>query len=276
MVLTFLGVYRGPAWSPFASPAAASEAAAHGARHPRDAPAHGQAEREAHEVTHGPASRPPNPEPRVMTIPLMALAAGAILAGFIGIPAVLGGADALGAFLRPSFEAPAGAASFAPAETAGHLARGAELAVVLVSVLVAVVGILAARYLYLARPELPRALARRWRGVHALLSNQFYVNELYDATIVRGTLAGARHLRTFDRRVVDAAVDGVGMLTQLGSWASHMIDKHLVDGIVNGLARGAGQASFFIRLLQSGLVQTYALLMVLGLFAFLTLYLLGG
>jgi hypothetical protein len=54
-----------------------------------------------------------------------------------------------------------------------------------------------------------------------------------------------------------------------------MMDKHLVDGIVNGLARGAEKGSFFIRRVQSGLVQNYALLMVFGLFAFLTLYLLG-
>jgi NADH-quinone oxidoreductase subunit L len=276
MALTFLGEYRGRAWSPFASPAAANEAAAHGAWHPHDAPAHGQAEREAHEVTHGPASRPPDPEPRMMTIPLLALAAGAAVAGFVGIPPALGGIDALGEFLGPSFVAPAGAASFASAAATGHAARGAEVAVMLVSVLVAVAGILGARHLYLARPELAHSLASRWRGAHALLYNQFYVNELYDATFVRGTLAGARRLDTFDRRVIDGAVDAVGVVAQVGAWLSHMIDKYLVDGIVNGLARGAGKASFFIRLLQSGLVQNYALLIVFGLFAFLTLYLLGG
>jgi NADH-quinone oxidoreductase subunit L len=119
-------------------------------------------------------------------------------------------------------------------------------------------------------------LARRWSGVHALLYHQFYVQALYDRTIVRGTLGAAAVLRGVDRRVVDAAVDGAGLLTQTAAWCSHMIDKHLVDGIVNGIGRGAGRCSFFIRRLQTGLVQNYALLMVFGLFTFLTLYLLGG
>jgi NADH-quinone oxidoreductase subunit L len=283
MALTFFGERRGPVLSPLASPAAASEAAAHGARHPYDAPAHGQAEREDHEVTHGPASRTPNPEARIpspesraMSFPLVALAAGAILIALVGIPEVLGGGDALGRFLRPSFDAPVGsAAAFAGAPYAGHPGSGVELAVMLVSVVVAVAGILAARHLYLVRPELAPRLAGRWKRTHALLYNQFYVNELYDATVVRGSLAGARGLGVFDGRVVDAAVDGVGALTHVGAWFSHMMDKHLVDGIVNGLARGAEKGSFFIRRVQSGLVQNYALLMVFGLFAFLTLYLLG-
>jgi NADH-quinone oxidoreductase subunit L len=131
-------------------------------------------------------------------------------------------------------------------------------------------------YLYLVRPDLPPRFARRWRGAHALLCSQFYVNELYDATIVRGTLASARVLRVIDRRVVDAAIDGLASLTQIGAWVSHMIDKYLVDAVVNGMARGAGRGSFLFRRLQTGLVQNYALLMVFGLVAFLTLYLFGG
>lgn len=284
MALTFFGSYRGPSWSPLASPEAASAAAVHGALHPRDAQAHGQAEREQHEVTHGPesrvptpGSRTPSPESRLMSIPLMALALGAIAAGFVGLPAALGGHNALEQFLEPSLRGAAGAGgSLVPAAAARHFSRGSELLVMFVSVLVAIAGIVSAWYLYLARPELPHRLARRWRGAYALLYNQFYVDELYDATIVRGTLASARGLRAVDRRVVNAAIDGLGALTQISAWFSHMIDKYLVDAVVNGLARGAGRGSFLIRRLQTGLVQNYALLMVLGLVAFLTLYLFGG
>ena len=146
----------------------------------------------------------------------------------------------------------------------------------MIAVAVAIAGLVCAWSLYLVRPDLPPRFARRWRGAHALLCNHFYVDELYDVAVVRSTLAGARGLRIIDRRVVDAAIDGLASLTQVGSWVSHMIDKYLVDGVVNGMARGAGRGSFLLRRLQTGLVQNYALLMVFGLVAFLTLYLFGG
>ena len=146
----------------------------------------------------------------------------------------------------------------------------------IISLVVAIAGMVSAWYLYLVRPDFPQRLVRRWRSAHALLCNQFYVDELYHATIVRGTVVSARILHVIDRRVVDAAIDGLASLTQVGAWVSHMIDKYLVDAVVNGLARGAGRGSFLLRRLQTGLVQNYALLMVFGLVAFLTLYLFGG
>jgi NADH-quinone oxidoreductase subunit L len=298
MALTFFGSYRGPVPAAAASQAAASAAMVHGAAHPHDAQAHGQAEREEHEVTHGPAARIPrlrreaatagprrsspglpserrraNPESRLMLFPMLVLALGAIVAGFVGVPAALGGHDALGQFLEPSFHV---SGSLPRAAEAGGLSRGAEAGAMFISVLVAITGLASAWYLYLVRPDLPQRFVRRWRGAHALLCNQFYVDELYDATIVRGTLAGAQGLRVIDRRVVDAAIDGLASLTQVGAWVSHMIDKYLVDAVVNGMARGAGRGSFLLRRLQTGLVQNYALLMVFGLVAFLTLYLFGG
>jgi len=157
-----------------------------------------------------------------------------------------------------------------------HAGRVVQLTVMAGSVLIAVAAILTARLVYLVRPELSARLAGRWPGLHAALSNQLYVDELYRATIVRATLAASRQLREIDRRVIDAAVDGVGTLTQIAAWLSHMSDKYLVDGLVVSVARGAGRVSFLVRSLQTGLVQNYALLMLSGVFALLTLYLLGG
>jgi NADH-quinone oxidoreductase subunit L len=141
------------------------------------------------------------------------------------------------------------------------------------SVLIAVGGILAARHIYLTRPELSAGLAARWPGAHRLLFNKYYVDELYGATAIRGTLESGRGLWTFDRRVVDGAVNGSGWLTQLSAWVSHMIDKYVVDGLVNLVGWSAGEGSYGLRRIQTGLVQNYALLMVLGVFAFLTVYL---
>jgi NADH-quinone oxidoreductase subunit L len=292
MALTFFGAYRGPSWHRHASPAAAVEAAAHGAPHPSDAHAHGQAQRVDHEVTHGAADvlvaghawHGPHESPRAMTMPLLVLAGGAVLAGFLGVPAALGGANAFERFLEPSFAGQSavateirlvtGAEAAALHEAAQHQTT-LELGLMLLSIGVAVAGILAARHLYITRPAIPAALASRWRGLYRLLLNKYYVDELYDATIVRGTFAGARGLWIVDGRVVDGAVNGSGALTRICAWLSHMIDKYIVDGLVNLVGWAAGEGSYLLRRLQTGLVQNYALMMLAGVFAFLTLYLLA-
>jgi NADH-quinone oxidoreductase subunit L len=290
MSLTFFGGYRGAPWSRTATPAAAAEAATHGAEHPRDAHAHGHAQRDDHEVSHGAADvlphahawHGPHESPGAMTGPLMALAIGAMVAGFIGIPQALGGTNAFEHFLAPSFTASARVA--APADlppeggshtvVEGHSVAG-ELGLMLLSVLVAAGGILGARHLYVTNPAIPARLAEQWPGVHALLFNKYYVDELYDATAIRGTLSGARGLFGFDRVVVDGAVNGSGALTRISAWFSHMADKYIVDGAVNLVGWTAGEGSLFLRRLQTGLVQNYAFLMLVGVFLFLTLFLIA-
>ena len=119
MALTFFGAYRGPSWKHSGSHAAVHEAAAHGVKHPADAAAHDHAHLPAHDVTHGPTDphddhgpghghgvwHGPHESPRAMTAPLMALAVGAIVAGFIGVPAALMGGNQIEHFLEPSFTA---------------------------------------------------------------------------------------------------------------------------------------------------------------------------
>ena len=155
------------------------------------------------------------------------------------------------------------------------MSRTGEIGLMIFSVLIAAAGISVARHFYLARPQIPGRLTERFPGVHALLFHKYYVDELYDATAINGTLQGGRGLWTFDRTVVDGAVNGSGWLTRLSAWASHMFDKHVVDGLVNLVGWTAGQGSFFVRRIQTGLVQNYALLMVFGVFAFLTIYLIA-
>jgi NADH-quinone oxidoreductase subunit L len=223
-----------------------------------------------------------------MTVPLMILAVGAIVAGFVGIPQVLGRNNAIETFLEPSFVASAaiaghaatavqGAEPAAAAETAEHAARvhlstGGELGLMLLSVALAAFGIWLAVRMFVRRPQIAESLAQRWSGVHRVLSNKYYVDELYGATVVRGTLTSARGLWGFDRVVVDGAVNGSGLLTQFSAWVSHMIDKYLVDGLVNLVGWVAGEGSYLLRRVQTGLIQNYALVMLLGVFAFLTLY----
>jgi NADH-quinone oxidoreductase subunit L len=304
MSMTFFGAYHGPAWE-ISSHTAVATAAAHGVAHPADPHAHGQADRRQHEVSHGVADsnqhsaitshqshgpwHGPHESPGPMTVPLMALAVGAIVAGFVGIPAALGGGNAIERFLEPSFtaehveaagspSAEAGAAR-ADAEPAGerggeaHVSRGVELGLMGFSLVVAIVGISIAYRFYVTRPEISQQMAERFAGAHRTLLNKYYVDELYNATVVSGTMASARGLWTVDRNVVDGAVNGTGWLTVVSSFLSGLTDRNVVDGLVNLVGWIVQESSLAFRRLQTGLVQNYALLMLFGLFAFVSVYL---
>jgi NADH-quinone oxidoreductase subunit L len=283
--LTFHGPYRGRPWARTAGAQAIDVAAAHGVVHPDDAHAHGQAHKDEHDVTHGRADADtwhgPHEAPGVMTGPLMALAVGAIVAGFVGVPAALGGSNAIEHFLAPSFAAPgvAEAAHEAGGEggpAAAHVSHAAEIGLMLFSVLAAGFGIWLANRFYVKQPETPERLAEKWQFAHRTLLNKYYVDELYDATVIRGTLRSAFGLWRFDARVVDGAVDGSGLLTRITSWFSHIFDTYVVDGLVNLVGWVTGESSLATRKMQTGLVQNYALLMLFGVFAFLAVYLLAG
>jgi NADH-quinone oxidoreductase subunit L len=299
MSMTFFGPYRGPAWETGGHGEAAALAAQHGAKHPADPHAHGQAQREDHEVSHGPAEphdhagghgtggasashghgpwHGPHESPRPMTLPLQALAVGAIVAGFVGIPAVLGGGNAIEHFLEPSFtahHAEAGSTQAAAAhETDTHASPAVELGLMAFSVLIAVVGIAAAYHIYVTRPEVSDRLADRFAGARRTLLNKYYVDELYDRTLISGTMASGRGLWTFDRKVVDGAVNGSSWLTVISSWFSGLTDRTVVDGLVNLVGWIVQESSHGFRRLQTGLVQNYAMLMLFGIFAFVTVYL---
>ena len=86
-------------------------------------------------------------------------------------------------------------------------------------------------------------------------------------------MAGGRRLWGFDRFVVDGIVNGSSWVTLFGSWMSGLTDRRVVDGIVNAVGARLQGASYRIRQVQTGLVQNYALVMLFGVFAFVSLYL---
>jgi NADH-quinone oxidoreductase subunit L len=143
------------------------------------------------------------------------------------------------------------------------------------SVLVALGGIAFAWRNYVADPARADQMRARFAGAHRVLSNKYYVDELYDATAVRGTMGAARASFAFDRTVVDGVVNGSGWATRLSAWLSGFLDKHLVDGAVNATGATFREASHGLRRLQTGLVQNYALLMMVGVFALVSLYLIA-
>ena len=286
--LTFFGGYRGPAWG------AHGAAAAHSADAHADDADHGAGH--GHGAWHG-----PHESPRAMTVPLMALAVGAIVAGFVGVPAVLGGGNAIEHFLEPSFtvsadshaavemaEEPVAVAAAGVAAEADHgddhgedhgdagghhISAGAEIALMAFSMGIGLLGIFLAYRFYVQNPQIAVALAARWPGAHRLLLNKYYVDEAYDATVISGTLGSGRGLWAVDRTVVDGAVNGAGTVTVVTAWFSSLTDRSVVDGLVNLVGRTTETLSFAMRRVQTGLIQNYALLMLFGVFAFVTAYL---
>jgi len=103
--------------------------------------------------------------------------------------------------------------------------------------------------------------------------NKYYVDELYDATVISGTMTSGRGLWTFDRKVVDGAVNGTSWVTVVSAWFSSLTDRTVVDGAVNMVGWIAQESSYWFRRVQTGLVQNYALLMLVGVFMFLSVYL---
>jgi NADH-quinone oxidoreductase subunit L len=213
--------------------------------------------------------------PKTMIVPLQILALGSILAGFLGVPAVLGGGNFMEHFMEPAFEPAHHALSevfTAPAP--GH---GVEIALMGLSVLVAGAGILVAWRFYRGAFEIPNRLAASFPAAYRTLVNKYWVDEIYGAVFVRGlALGGGTALHANDRFVVDGG-DGevrAGLGVNGSAWvvrdvvgkASNFWDRWVVDGAVNLTAHVLDNLSYAFRAVQSGLVQHYALSMLIGIF----------
>jgi NADH-quinone oxidoreductase subunit L len=182
-------------------------------------------ERVPHEAGHHAHESPP-----VMTVPLAILAVGAIVVGFVNAEPFT---HALNHFLGQTGHLE----KAAPPE---HLPYGFLW---MGSILMAVVGIGGAWWMYVRRPGLAAELANRFPGLYQLSRNKFYVDEIYDAFIVQPLVGFARFCRIIDLHVVDALVDLFGQI------------PHLFGVLFQPV--------------QNGLVQFYALAMILGLTVFL-------
>ncbi len=211
--------------------------------------------------------------PRSMTVPLWVLAGLSVVGGWVGIPAALGGANNFHHWLAPVLDPAAvtetthaaapdldgllGVRTAYASEGAGHAeapeghgaAVGAEggaehhdpteYVLMFLSVAYALLGILVAYFAYLLKPDLPGKVAAKAKGLYELLYNKYFVDEIYQAVFVEGTLA----LATF-------------------FWA--FWDVVVIDGIVNGTGYVVRSLGGGLRLLQTGKVQAYAMTVLLG------------
>ena len=206
--------------------------------------------------------------PKVMTLPLVALAAGSVLAGWLAVPklwTVFGDAFRLfPRWLNPMFQL-AGAETEHPAST--------EWSLMILSVAIAAGGISLGYYFYVKRPSLPERIYQSVRPLYTVLYNKWYVDELYDLLFVNGLgKGGGSAMAEFDRRVVDGGVNGAGWLTRASATLSMWWDTWIVDGAVRFTSFFVKFLSYPACLLESGRVQTYALFVVVGVLAFLGYY----
>jgi len=205
--------------------------------------------------------------PASMTAPLTVLALGSVLAGWLGTPKLwhLGESfRALESWLEPSFAAAAPPAEH-PAST--------EWLLMGLSVAVAVAGIALARYLYAIRTGIPDRIAAACKPLYTLSYNKWYFDEIYDFLFVNGLgKRGGSLLGAFDSTVVDGGVNGAGWFTRLSSTVSIWWDTWIIDGAVRFGSFFVRMLSFPMCVLQTGRVQSYALLVVAGVLAFFGYY----
>jgi NADH-quinone oxidoreductase subunit L len=256
-------------------------------RHHADgvAPAHPEEEEPAaHAAAHATPGAPPasrlaphgdghghlHDAPPAMAFALIVLAIGSLLAGFAGVPKVLGGGERIDRFLAYSFEAhPTTNANFqviegragidnapAAASTGGVSAErepasspANEWLLMLVSVGVAVAGIVVATFFWLRSRTAAARFAVSVAPLYTLLLNKYYVDELYNAAIVQPIKLGSTYVL----------------------WRG--ADAGIIDGLVNGVGHAVRGSSGALRRLQTGSVRAYATSLFIGVVLILGWYL---
>jgi NADH-quinone oxidoreductase subunit L len=165
--------------------------------------------------------------PGTMTGPLMILAFLSLTGGWFALPAFFGGKDYFTEFLSPVF----GAGEAGGAEAGQSL----EHILSIVAVVAATAGLLVAWRIYSKKVQRGTS-----EGMHKLLYNKYYVDEIYAATVVRPLV----------------------WLSTNVLWK--VVDAGMIDGAVNGVAHGAAAVGDTVRHTQSGNTRSYAVWVVVG------------
>ncbi len=242
--------------------------------------------RMSHEVEHH-----IHESPKSMTVPLVILAICSIGAGWLGMPHSLGGSNRFEKFLEPVFakeavvlEESGKAAQVAAGEKEAEHTDPLEYGLMFASVGAAVLGWWLAQRAYKnADKGYKEPIQQASPVVYKTLFRKWYVDEIYDWFVTGRTKIGGLRLGVmglgdglwkFDADVVDGAVNGAGWTTRMTGTLSTLWDKWIIDGLfVNGVGMVTRLLSYPVRLVQWGLVQWYALVMVGGLVGLSAYYL---
>jgi NADH-quinone oxidoreductase subunit L len=207
--------------------------------HPAAHPASGHSASVAQDFSPAPAMHHTahlHDAPGSMAIALVVLAIGSVLAGYLNVPAAIGGSALFEHFLEPSLLVPVMDGAHA---TAGHADHRVELILMAVSSLIALAGIGIAAFLYLKRPEVPDAFVARFPGGYQFLIHKGYIDEMYDGLVVQPIKALSEHVL----------------------WKA---DARVIDGAVNGTGQIVAETGAMMRHIQTGSVRTYAVSVLFG------------
>ncbi len=171
--------------------------------------------------------------PNTILIPLIALAVLSVLGGFLGFPTL----SAINEFLAPVIGG--GHHGLVHGGESHHASSKLMFSMMGASTGIAIVGIALAYVMYIAKPELPGILTKKFRRIYNLIFNKYYVDEIYDETFVKPTIGVSNIL-----------------------WK--VVDVKIIDGFVNAVGRLTVLKSEVLRLFQTGFVRNYAFSIMLG------------
>lgn len=205
--------------------------------------------------------------PKVMTVPLMILAALSFFIFYSMNPFNAADGWISHAVGRPESVVPASvaAASTEIFEEAHHHAHNTAM---MLSLLVAGLGIAVAFITYKMKKIDADKIAIRFAPLHKFLLNKWYFDELYGFMIIGASLRLTNVLRWFDNTIIDGVVNGSGWLTKIISTVSGWFDTWVVDGAVNAVAYISGFFGIALKKTQTGKIQTYVVLAVFGVMVF--------
>jgi NADH-quinone oxidoreductase subunit L len=186
--------------------------------------------------------------PPAMAVALVLLALGSVLAGYVGVPHAFGGSNRIEQFLEPSFTA-RGEPRAAEHEESAAATEGLERGLAGVSIVVALAGIGLATYFFLKNRRAADSVSARFSGLHRLLEHKYYVDEIYDAAVVRP----------------------IRIISEDGLWKG--VDMRVIDGSVNGVGEVVATGGEVLRRAQTGSVRVYAASLFLGVVLILGYYL---
>jgi NADH-quinone oxidoreductase subunit L len=208
--------------------------------------------------------------PKTMTVPLVALAAGSIVAGWSALPILWGDKSSFEEFLDPVVR------GIIPETAMVHFRNHSVLVewfVMGISIVVALTGLWLAYGFYIKNPQRQSKAAGARPHLHNLFLHALYLDELYAALFVNRLKDLGTACVLFDERGIDGlGIDGATWLLRSLSKISIWWDKWVVNGLVDAAARFTRGLSHPLRLFQSGVLSTYAVFILAGLTLLLAYY----
>jgi NADH-quinone oxidoreductase subunit L len=205
-------------------------------------------------------------------VPYTILASGTVVLGILGFFDIEGFLDsAANTYLRSLLPAGSGAVLSGASLSFNLTAAGITLALVLVGLLIA------SQLYFLRQGSADRIIASSafLRGLHTFLENRWYINAVYYKVFVDAPLAAATWTHThFEWGVLQRVNTGAEALAKDLSAGGGWLDTSVIDRLANRIADGGQAISRTARKIQTGIVENYALVLILGLLVMLLLFIL--